>query len=197
MSDKKFKSIRLSNFLRDDIIDSVLRAYKVNLLAEKDLCDWKDVDRLLAMHKEAAMVPLWGRKYGKYVEALRGIPEELLSNRPFKVMNLRGDCTEILIKGFPGNAAVDMRIDDDDWDSVFKNYNDLLKWKKESEDKCTEFRKEVTPVIYSCNTTQQLVEVWPGIEKFLPANIADPDKGIRLPMLAISRLEEKLNGTVH
>ena len=53
-------------------------------------------------------------------------------------------------------------------------------------------RKEVTAVLESVPNTAKLVEIWPRVEAYLPPEVVDPDKGVNLPALPISRLDAKL-----
>ncbi len=57
-------------------------------------------------------------------------------------------------------------------------------------------RREIKPILESFNTTKQLLDTWPSMEKFLPPNIANPEKGINLPALNLSRLEQKIGGSL-
>lgn len=53
-------------------------------------------------------------------------------------------------------------------------------------------REEVLDYLNQYNTTNQLRENWPEVVPYLPAHIADPDRVIKLPALAKSRLNERL-----
>ena len=71
------------------------------------------------------------------------------------------------------------------YEKVLESHGDWLKERRN-------LNTEITTVLNSVNTTKQLIEVWPEVEKFLPAHIADPNTGIKLPALKVSRLNEKL-----
>jgi hypothetical protein len=51
--------------------------------------------------------------------------------------------------------------------------------------------QEVRQVLDGVNTTKQLLEVWPEVEKFLPEGITNPSK-INLPSVSIASLNNKL-----
>jgi len=97
-------------------------------------------------------------------------------------------------KRLPSKPAVDVLIPKTSWDKLFSRRETLLKLSVDYDKARWELQQEVKPVLDSFNTTKQLLETWPSMEKFLPANIADPDKGITLPALSLSRLEAKING---
>jgi hypothetical protein len=95
----------------------------------------------------------------------------------------------------PGKPnAADVLLSAKEYDSLFKHMSELIKVKEQYDTDLKQFRSEVSNLLDSVNTTKQLVELWPTVEQYLPAHIADPDVGIKLPMLLISRLDEKLAG---
>lgn len=53
-------------------------------------------------------------------------------------------------------------------------------------------KNEVTDYLAQFNTTNQIREAWPELVPYLPAHIADPERVIKLPALAVSRLNERL-----
>lgn len=61
-------------------------------------------------------------------------------------------------------------------------------WRKERDRN----REEVTDYLNQFNTTKQIREGWPELVDYLPAHLADPEAVIQLPVLAVSRLNERL-----
>jgi hypothetical protein len=61
-------------------------------------------------------------------------------------------------------------------------------WAKEKAAQC----QEVTDYLEQFNTTNQIREAWPELIQYLPAHLADPERVIKLPALAKSRLNERL-----
>lgn len=60
------------------------------------------------------------------------------------------------------------------------------------ENKRNKLRDETRDVLDQIGSTKQLREQWPDMVPYLPPHIADPDKAITLPVLAIDRLSERL-----
>lgn len=61
-------------------------------------------------------------------------------------------------------------------------------WKEER----SRLSRETTDLLDQFNTTKQLREGWPDIVPYLPPHLADPERAVRLPVLATSRLSERL-----
>lgn len=55
-----------------------------------------------------------------------------------------------------------------------------------------EFREEIKTILDSVQTTNQLIQLCPEAEQYLPPFAADPSKGINLPTLKTSRLNTLL-----
>ncbi len=61
-------------------------------------------------------------------------------------------------------------------------------WEKER----NRLRDETRDLLDQFNTTKQLREGWPDIVPYLPPHLADPERAVKLPVLATSRLSERL-----
>lgn len=61
-------------------------------------------------------------------------------------------------------------------------------WQKEHD----KLKEETADLLNQYNTTKQLRETWPEIVNYLPPHIADPERAVTLPVLATSRLSERL-----
>lgn len=61
-------------------------------------------------------------------------------------------------------------------------------WRKERDRN----RSEIVDYLNQFNTTKQIRDGWPQLVDYLPAHLADPEAVIQLPVLAVSRLNERL-----
>lgn len=64
--------------------------------------------------------------------------------------------------------------------------------RKAWEDERTRLRSETRDLLEQFNTTKQLREGWAEMVPYLPPHIADPERTVQLPVLATSRLSERL-----
>jgi hypothetical protein len=80
---------------------------------------------------------------------------------------------------------------DRDSPAMVKRRKELQKyeeWKVERE----RLHRETTDVLDQFNSTKQVREAWPEMTPYMPAHIADPMGAVKLPVLATSRLNERL-----
>ncbi|GEK52395.1 Nmad5 family putative nucleotide modification protein [Vreelandella venusta] len=56
----------------------------------------------------------------------------------------------------------------------------------------SKLQSETTDLLAQFNTTKQLRDGWPEMVPYMPAHIADPTHAVKLPVLATSRLNERL-----
>lgn len=189
------KSVRLTKYARESILQSVMDGFEHNYFKDRVYDSPSKLADASIAAREAAMILLWDKTYGKHAEKLASIPKQLLSGSSFSVATDNGNHHESLnLKGRPGKctSGVDVLLTQEEWEVVFAErirlQGEYAEWDKEQKS----FRKEVWQILESVNTTAQLVELWPSAEQYLPANLADPEKGIKLPALHISRLNEKL-----
>jgi hypothetical protein len=64
--------------------------------------------------------------------------------------------------------------------------------RKEWKAEYTRLRRETADLLDQFSSTKQLREGWPDMVPYLPPHIADPDRAVTLPVLATSRLSERL-----
>lgn len=183
------KSVRLAQHSRADIAISVMAGFEEAYFSKQP---YKTEQQLrIAIEKEhiTVMNRLWQRCYGHV--NLSGIPDFMITDSAFAVSCSGSSRVESMrLSKKPGKrTAIDMIIDDE---SEFQLYDklraELSAYNKEFE----EYRREVQAVLESVTTTKQLVELWPNIEQYIPAHLADPERGVKLPALHISRLDERL-----
>lgn len=63
---------------------------------------------------------------------------------------------------------------------------------KEWEQERARLREETSDLLAQFNTTKQLRDGWPDMVPYMPPHIADPEGAVRLPVLATSRLSQRL-----
>lgn len=66
------------------------------------------------------------------------------------------------------------------------------KARKAWSDGANRLREETRDLLEQFNTTKQLREGWPDIVPYLPPHLADPERAVKLPVMATSRLSERL-----
>jgi hypothetical protein len=187
----KIKSVRLSERSRESILKSMSEGFELNYFSGKEYKSKAELSQRITEEHGRVMLDLWYTLYGSL--DFSKVPQSLLSGSPFSVGC--GNLVEVarLGKKFPGSReGVDAVLDEEDWLATFALLYALKEDLKDFESALKEFSKEVKVILEATNTTKQLVEVWPAAEQYIPASIADPERGINLPMLAISRLDEKL-----
>lgn len=210
------KSIRLNKQLRQDILDNIMGAYDIaNPQPVEPIADTKNsiVKTLLeiTLKKNQKLLDLIKNNYellkedfnscGKYTsliynnydgnfksvylgnflstEELSLIPRSLFKNA---VINLE-DSNQV-------SATLKKVIDAD---KLF-NKTTLKQFSKDNKEWSTNhknYKAQVSTVLEGVNTTNQLLEVWPEVEKFLPVGVLEPSK-IQLPSVSISTLNSAL-----
>lgn len=198
----KTKSVRLNTFLRDEIVKSIIEEYRANALKSHGFNTLKELGDAMAEERQSICRSLWYECYGDL--KIFSVPHWATNDNPFSFCK-EGDSSGMLSRKvyaddeetvvLPSKPHVDLVLTSERYEEVTARLQELSNLYEEVDKGAYTLRREVSPVIESFNTTKQLVETWPSVEKFLPANIADPDKGISLPALSLSRLEEKINGT--
>ena len=184
-------SIRLTNSIREEIMESIMSEYdKTN----------KAPDLKTAEHNFAMV--LWTRSYGKYKKLLDAVPKDFLNTRNAVKYSVNGQVSEaqflkdsampiMLPEGMSSYKAPILQAFTDA-DKDYSKYDKIRDLYKKWADSRREMQSETNAIIYNTNTTKQLIELWPSAEKFLPAYISNPEKAIQLPALKISRLDERL-----
>lgn len=200
----KIKSVRLSTYLREQILESVMVEFTTNFLSQAELNTTKQLDQAIKDEGLSIALKLWGRCYGKI--NFTQTPNWSLSKANQFTVAQEDDTSKTFAAYVywsqeraeanrrPCKSAIDLLITKPEWEGIFNRTDTLGKLKEAHNKEYNGLRSEVKPVLDSFNTTKQLLETWPSMEKFLPPNIADPDKGINLPALALSRLDAKING---
>lgn len=190
------KSIRLNKSSREGILESMMTGFVDNWFKKNapDFTCKQDLVKKASSVREYIMKGLWMNHYGPYQQSINKLPEKLLSGSGFTVTVEGGSLTEGLdLKGYPGKrGATDVVLSQEEWDKIFSPYYELKHKASKFEADCSKFRKEVWQILESVSTTGKLVEVWPASEQYIPAHLNEPSKGINLPMLHTSRLDEAL-----
>ena len=187
------KSVRLSQSIRCDIRDSVLKGYDTNGLSAIGLKTLGDLDEVINQEERKVLLDLWHETY-TFFSAAATIPDWALADSRFSIsVENTGNVKAQKLPGRPGKPnAVDRILTEKEYAEYFKRYLELVAQKDNYLTERSQFKSEVSNLLDSVSTTMQLVEVWPTVEQYIPAYIADPDVGVKLPALLISRLDEKL-----
>lgn len=181
------KSIRLTNVMRDEIIKSISDQYNKQNPIPFDL----------EKEEENLAIYFYEKAYSAILPALKKVPNDFFTFSDCVVVCINGEQTRFNVgkKIFRVKASEnynrkpDYVADKDERLELFHAAKDAV---KEWEKKKLELYREAKAVIDNCNTNLQLIEMWPQIEPFLPAYIANPEKAIRLPAIQTSRLNERL-----
>lgn len=98
----------------------------------------------------------------------------------------------IPIAGFAGDDSgrISIRIERDSpfYLKYRENTKERSDWRKER----NRNRSEIIDYLNQFNTTKQIRDGWPELVDYLPPHLADPEAVIKLPALAVSRLNERL-----
>lgn len=202
----KIKSVRLSEFLRGTILKSVMQEFSLNFLKPHGFEAPEHLKEAIAAEGYSAALSLWHKCYGDI--DFDQIPKWALDKSNQFTVAMENDTSntfacrvhwgkdKVQAERRPCKPAIDILLSPEDWTTWLGRREYLEALKEQHNVEYNKLRSEIKPVLDSFNTTKQLLETWPSVEKFLPANIADPDKGINLPALSLSRLEAKINGKV-
>lgn len=75
---------------------------------------------------------------------------------------------------------------------AMKRRRDNKRARSQWEDERNRLRCETADLLDQFGSTKQLREHWPDMVPYLPPHIADPEQAVRLPVMATSRLSERL-----
>lgn len=180
------KSIRLSKTKREEILNSVLQEWVLNNpFKETKEIEFQIAEELynkafsekvqsLAKNQELKLFIEYGVRF---MVSVKGILEtfSLKEQRPLPVH-----------KSWNGPIILVLEEETETMKLLqqTKYENDALFEKKE------QLKREVSEILTSVNSTKELVELWPEIESLIPAHLADPSRGINLPAIPVSRLNE-------
>lgn len=191
-------SIRLNKTTRGEIVDRVMKAW---LLKNKEPKRYtraqytKDRDALIEeiILAESEEVKAKARK--------AGIAEEFLALTSYRYVVLsdtEGKRTQWMVyvdsgEALHGCGAMDLDLNTELVAKIKKLRKKCTNKRTQDtykawENKRNNYRKDVENVVAGVNTTGQLREVWPEVEKFLPEALNNPSKGIQLPTVSIKAL---------
>ncbi len=176
------KSIRLTNDMKLDILKSILSK-------------WEETNIKPDIYKAANVfgMYLWSSKYGKYKKQIDALPIELFHTSRYIKFCVDGQVDQVTVSEYiPSEYGGIIYKSIKSSNSQYTKYNKVADDFKDWQESRRSIQREAEAIINSVNTSKQLVEVWPDVEPFLPAHIADPDKAIRLPAITVSRLNERI-----
>ena len=179
------KSLRLTNEMRKSIVDSVMNKW-ANTHKKPQLVEAED----------AFANAIWDKAYGAHKVALNKVPKEFLQNAHIVKLTVDGEMIQVSSKtplptkqiGYNPPPIIMIKSSLPIYIKYHKVEQDYEEWGRSY----SEMVREVEAVLESVNTTGQLLEAWPSVEPFLPAHIADPEKGVKLPAIQVSRLNERI-----
>lgn len=189
------KNIRLTNAIRSDIVSNICKSLKQNLVTG---LGFKDEDALVNKIRELEKEALkegWRQKYGKNLEYIQKISRELLNTREFVIFSSEAGAKHTL-EEYPyigkQQRGYDMVLTLEEYHELFQDYLKLAKSWEDIKAEVNSIISEARVILDSVNTTKQLIEVWETAENYIPAHIADPDKGSKLPAKLVSSLDERI-----
>lgn len=189
------KNIRLTKAIRSDIISNICETLKTNLIKTLGFTTEDEVIKQLKTLEKQALISCWIDKYGKNLEYIQKISRDLLTTREFSMF-----CSDRSVKHtmeeypYIGKqmSGYDVILSGEEYDEKFAEYISLSKAWNDIKNEVNSVVKEARVIIESVNTTKQLIEIWETAENYIPAHIADPDKGSKLPCKLVSDLDERI-----
>lgn len=197
------KSIRLNKELRAEIISNIRQAYTI-----------KNKEPVLPDPKKDLLITIEDiyRKRAKAIEdkvIAAGLTKEYLKKSHYFNISINGETfsnhfrdasgsKEYLTQVNPTTSYLftDDNLTDKECIQAVKIYKAARKKERPLRQKRSEWVKvrnnyiaDVVNVLAGVNTTGQLLEVWPEVEKFLPKGITDPSS-INLPAVSINQLNK-------
>lgn len=187
------KSIRLARYSREEILNSVMREFTKTYFAKVPYKTEGELRKTIHTEYTKVMAELWNNCYG-HID-LSNIPSWMLDSYDFSISVAGTSRVEscALAKKPGKRGAIDVVLVDE---VIFSEYDSLRAELSAYNKEFKSYLSEVKTVLDSVTTTKQLVELWPTVEQYIPAHLADPEKGVKLPALHISRLDERLRGGV-
>jgi len=178
------KSIRLSEVTRDQIISQMMDGYKEITPAPISKSD--------AANK--AGIALWGVVYGRI--KFSAIPQDFLVQSYRISAQFGGDFVQFIMKSkmpatstsySPNPCKVFNKTP-----GFYKKYLAEVAAYEKWDAACDSFRSELRSILYSVNTTKQLIDIWPECVKYLPQGSVDSIQTCNLPALKTAELNKKL-----
>lgn len=187
------KSVRLNKEIRSRIVDSVMMQYDVKNPLPKVPVDVAEGALAEAVHS---------RLYGSIADSIAKIPTSLLNMSSYIRVQMS---TGTMCASFPVAANGDQehrasdtsrfhRATKEEEDQYYAAARELRKLRvkyDEAEKTRRTYKSEVADVINSVNTTAQLLDLWPEVERFIPETVRNPSK-ISLPAISVANLNEAL-----
>jgi hypothetical protein len=182
------KSVRLNKEIRTRILTSIMDTYRAKnpLPAEPNN----------GHHWLAESV--YSRTYGEL--DVGTIPESLLDFRSYILVSLKGGHLNPNFepidgktpkRPFAGHYIQATPEEEAEYTRINKDNRKIQQvYDKAVKDQDT-YREEVRDVLNSVSTSNQLIELWPEVEQFIPSTIRDPSS-IQLPAISVASLNDAL-----
>lgn len=182
------KSIKLTNYMRTEILENVGKKYNENTPAPNEGLTLSDIDSITA-HDLYYISPI--------PEKTKGVDTEYLTYSGFIRVEVGGqmksfsygDLGSKPCKSQGGYTAV-MSIPADH--EIIERHDRYVGEYADWINKKTAMMSQVEAILKQVSTTKQLVETWPEIEPMIPAYIVDPSTGIQLPAIVMGSLNSTI-----
>jgi hypothetical protein len=181
------KSIRLNKSIRDDIVNAMVISWEKTSPKPNDMrAESQKVGD--AIYREAHKKITFGNAHMHFFNTSMCVKYTVDGVVQTMVMS----CARPIKSTTSSNHTDGISIAYDEAPKIVLDLQKLEKHNNNWAGLKRSFKEEVSQIVSSVNTTQQLVDLWPESEQYLPAYASDPSKGINLPALATSRLNEAL-----
>lgn len=188
------KSIRLNDRSRQDILDSIKEEFKINFYKANNLSLDKTFLTLKREQKEIISGHIYFDIYGN-IKFPKQVKPFLHYGGTLKIQSESGRVESVNTSNPIEQTNRILKIYSDSiFLTMFSEYDNLVKLKHKFDTQNTRLYSESNQIISSVTSTKQLLELWPSVEKYLPAYLSNPEKAINLPTIAISRIDERIKG---
>jgi hypothetical protein len=180
-----FKSMRLNQAIRSDIQASMIEAWKNKNPIPHDI---------KAMENKIAD-DIWKKHYGKL--PLAKLPQNMLNHSNSVQVQIAGSVNSFAMSysrayEYQSEYAKSIIEIQDEPSADIVAFRNAKQKVTEWENTLKSFTEEINVILESVTTTGSLIQLWPEAEQYLPPFAADPSKGVNLPALKTSRLNEML-----
>lgn len=180
------KSIKLTNYMRQEILDNVGNKYNENTPAPYTSDHAIEAATAQALY-EASPIP----------EAIKGVDDDYITFTGFIRVEVGGqmrsfsygDHEKRPCKTSGGYTPIMVLPTDN---PIIELHDERTEEYRAWYEKKNAMMSQVEAILKQVSTTKQLVETWPEIEPMIPQYIVDPSKGIQLPAIVMGSLNSTI-----
>jgi hypothetical protein len=183
------KSIKLGESKRQDILTSIMDAWtennpepKVDIAHKAALMAYYNMAYSEELRKKlnSPEIRKFLNMHDRFLVQVEGVMEQFRLDEGTLPLpssdHHRGVCILVVEKACPEHVYVqELEREHDAW----------------MEQRRT-LQREAHEILNIAGSTTQLLEIWPELEPLLPAYLANPSQGVKLPSIPVSRLNERL-----